>query len=252
MQKNKKNKKNTKIEFSLIHLLIFFIVVGFISIAVITTTKIYQETRVKNLVKEMSTVRHATNMFLGYYKQYPGDYQMAGKHIVSTVGGNGNGKIEWPKESMHSFVQLVNGHFLDLDLVKNSDMMRTVRLSFNKDSCFQPMVHPSSDKGNAMDGHAVQENGDMDYPVTVIGLDGKHAGNNCNGAMFYPSIVEDLDKKIDDGKPFSGEFRIRLIRGFVYPPVMSGVFGDDCVDNLSRIYNSYGKKKSCNLMFRAD
>lgn len=272
-------KLHKKRGFTLIEMAIVIAIIGALIIAIMASTRLIETIKMQNVAREVRDLRYAMVLYVGRYGAFPGDFARANEFISGAQAGNGNGEIEWGDESEDTIYQLVKSGILEESLFENKDKEQTYRSDVSEISCFQTVVHPSSDKGDDMDGrydgyecdknecddktkkekgmckknkckkkkHITQENGDMEYPVTILGSDTKK-GNHCNGGVLKPVFVEYLDKKFDDDSPMFGVVRVRL-DDKIEPEVTFGDEKTDCISDTSEL-NTLSSKKVCNVMFK--
>jgi len=156
--------------FTLVEIAIVLVIVGLMLAGVFKGQALIDSARVSSMASEVNGIRSAWYSFQDRYRALPGDFQSAGTQIDSAaVSGNGNGKVEGNTERAGVWQQLSLAGFIN----------------GNYDGS-QASVGSASDVDCA--------------PGTCP--------KNPFGSQIPVGILAELDRKLDDGLPTSGRFRV--------------------------------------------
>ena len=182
--------------FTLIEIAIVLVIIGLLLGGVIKGEELIKAARVRALITDQQNIKAAFYGFQDRYRALPDDYATADANMncgtAACVNGDGNGRIEAPNASgMHeelvAWSHLAAAGFLagsytasaadttptDINSPKNPS---SVYLQLAYDNNFGTGTGPS-----------------------------KH--NLKSGGQISVDIIAEIDRKIDDGKPYSGAFQ---------------------------------------------
>jgi len=180
--------------FTLVEMAIVLVIVGLMLAGVFKGQSLIDSARVRSMASEVSGIRTAWYSFQDRYQALPGDFQSAGTQIDSTaVSGNGNGKIDDSRERAGVWQQLslagfINGRF---------DGAQAGIGSASDVDCTPGTCPKNPFNGFYKISYSAQA-ADVANPSHEI----------FTGAQIPVGILAELDRKLDDGHPTSGRFRV--------------------------------------------
>jgi prepilin-type N-terminal cleavage/methylation domain-containing protein len=188
--------------FTLIEIAIVLVIVGLLLGAVLMGQELIQSTRVRNLVSEQDGIKAAFYGFQDRFHAYPGDYSLATTNINgATMNGNGNGRIETngtpcggagcqAQENIGVWDQLSHAGFING--------------TFTWAAAVSEATNPRSPSGIYLD--LIYDN--------AYGLAGSPPRYNLkSGGQIAVGIIAEVDRKIDDGMPYTGAFQFSTYLG---------------------------------------
>lgn len=268
--------------FSLLELSIVIIIIGLIIVGSVGGSKLIEEAKLQKVSTEISSIRKAVNMFQAVYNQLPGDFSKASNFgFTSNYTGDGDDKIEiLNNEYKESWLDLVSAGFLDYTLADVANIgsdpdtdtnHKSFASGFNKNSCYHGLWTGSTGQLSWQSGAYSGMDSDfseMGYALTVLGIDADDTTTNtdgaeynrCTGALFTALQAKKIDTKLDDGKPHTGEVRIRLTSQNDVGSTSATVTTNDstgCLDangnqSTTENYNVASSGIACNLVMKAE
>jgi prepilin-type N-terminal cleavage/methylation domain-containing protein len=180
--------------FTLIEIAIVLVIIGLLLGGVLKGQELITGARVRNLIQQQDGVKAAYFGFLDRYRALPGDYGSATGNIKGTTAdGNGNGQIE-PSgatnvESILAWEHLAKSGFI------------------NGAYIYSATQGDASNPKNPYAGY-MQLAYDLEYGAKTIK---RH--NLKTGPNIPIDIVVELDRKVDDGGPYTGAFQFSTYAG---------------------------------------
>jgi len=184
--------------FTLIEIAIVLVIIGLLLGGVLKGQELITSARVRNLISVQDGVKAAFFGFQDRFRAYPGDYNQASQNIANmttTCGGgngNGNGVIDATPvlESILAWEHLSKAGFITgtFDCNTTESLSTTPNNPYN---VFLQLVFDGA-YGSATSAQ-------------------RH--NLKTGAQIPVEIIAEVDRKIDDGRPFSGSFQFSTYRG---------------------------------------
>ncbi len=180
--------------FTLVEIAIVLVIVGLMLAGVFKGQALIDSARVRSMASEVSGIRTAWYSFQERYRALPGDFQSAGTQIDSSaVSGNGNGKLDgnieragvWQQLSLAGFI---NGNF--------NGAQGAVGSASDVD-CAPGTCPKNPFNGYYKISYSAQA-ADVVNPSHEI----------FTGSQIPVGILAELDRKLDDGLPTSGRFRV--------------------------------------------
>ncbi|MUI16532.1 prepilin-type N-terminal cleavage/methylation domain-containing protein [Massilia dura] len=158
--------------FTLVEIAIVLVIIGLLLGGVLKGQSLIDNAKVKNVIQQSTSLQAAVNAYQDKFRALPGDDAQATAHVPGTSGnGNGDGQIaEYQLAPQH----LALGGF--------------ITGSFNGTTDFMTSAH----------GGAVYV-----YNDVVAG----RGGNGIRLDNLPDSFAEQIDAKLDDGKPDTGTVR---------------------------------------------
>ena len=188
--------------FTLIEIAIVLVIIGLLLGGVLKGQELITSARVRNMISQQDGIKAAYFGFLDRFRALPGDYTAATTNIagVSTVAacgtsgnGNGNGRIEsGTNEQILAWDHLSHAGFIN----------GTYTCAGAAESSTTTPVNPYAVR--------LQLIYDGVYGITSGGAT-RH--NLKTGAQIPVEILAEVDRKIDDGAPYTGAFQFSAYQG---------------------------------------
>lgn len=232
--------RNNKLRngFSLVELAIIMVVIGLLSVAVIGGQGLINSGKMGKLASEMQTIRQAVNGFRSVYSALPGDLKNATSYFGSSnlADGDGDGIIaqgdnDTADEVNNAMVHLSRSGLIEAtDLANNGTKFVALKsypgelyLSSNKD-----------DEGADVSGFSYVS-GTHNFIIAAA------SGYGYN-AVAKPLVAYNVDKKLDDGFPRTGNVTY----------IVSGNVSDASCTNSTTEYYLTSNALACNISFQID
>jgi prepilin-type N-terminal cleavage/methylation domain-containing protein len=186
--------------FTLIEIAIVLVIIGLLLGGVLKGQELITGARVRNLIQQQDGIKAAYFGFLDRYRALPGDYASATTTIPgASQNGNANGQIaditSGVKETVLAWEHLAKAGFINGSYVYDA-------------------AGPS-DKSNPKNPYAAYMQLIMDGvygdPAASPAVSARH--NLKTGAQIPVEIVAELDRKVDDGAPYTGSFQFSIYQG---------------------------------------
>ena len=214
--------------FTLIELAIVLVIIGLLLGGVLKGQELIESARVRNVISQLDSIKAAYYAFQDKYQFAPGDYpgKLAYANLSGIandqVGGNGDGVVR------------------DTPQVREG-LLAWVHLS-----------HANLISGNYQAGSSLPEPAD-EWPrnpynaVLQLQYDALYAGagevarlNLKTGNQIPAKVLAEIDRKIDDGRADSGNFRFSGYNGGGAAPVAAR-----CYDSRTGLWNAAGNEVNC-------
>ena len=206
--------------FTLIEITIVLVILGLLLGGILKGQELITGARVRNLISQRDAITAAFFGFQDRFRALPGDYAKADVSINCGASpcakGNGNGSIESAATPISGSVTheetLVWNHLTAAGYLSGS-------YTFT-DTAASDATTPRNQYGSYLDMENDQQYGQGTAPT-------RH--NLKTGAQIPVETTSELDRKIDDGNPYSGSFQFSTYTGTAgTPPAATGAQG--CVD----------------------
>jgi prepilin-type N-terminal cleavage/methylation domain-containing protein len=193
-------KKQKQGGFTLIEIAIVLVIIGLLLGGVLKGQELITSARVRNLISNQDGFKAAYYGFLDRFRALPGDYTAAVTNINGITGttcgtsgnGNGNGRLETAlSENVLAWEHLSKAGFIN----------GTYTCNTTEDPATTP-VNP----------YAVRQQLVFDG-VYGIASAGAVRHNLKTGAQIPVEIIAEVDRKIDDGLPYTGGFQFSIYQG---------------------------------------
>jgi prepilin-type N-terminal cleavage/methylation domain-containing protein len=189
--------------FTLIEIAIVLVIIGLLLGGVLKGQELITGARVRNLIQQQDGIKAAYFGFLDRYRALPGDYASATTTISgATANGNANGQIELAntattvvKEAVLAWEHLSKAGFINGSYVYDSTGPTDASNPKNPYAGFMQLVF----------------DGVYGTGTTTTGLSSRH--NLKTGPQVPVEIVAELDRKVDDGTPYTGSFQFSVYDG---------------------------------------
>jgi type II secretory pathway pseudopilin PulG len=232
---------NSQRGFTLLEIVIFVLIVGFLVAGALKGQEMITSARVKRLAGQLDEIRAATLGFQDRYKALPGDYSDAVTNLncgSPCPFGNGDSRIranETPLNGSEVHEDLLAWtHLASSGLLKGDYRMNA------GDSVAMPVNSPTNPFGAymqiAFDGQYGVANG------------GTLRHNLKSGPQITVQVLMELDRKVDDGKPYSGiiQFSTFAANG-AQAPAESGPTSCTTAQNPQADWNLPGSATNCGV-----
>ena len=208
--------------FTLIEIAVVLVIIGLLLGGVLKGQELISSARVRNLISQQDGIKAAFFGFQDRYRALPGDYASANANIncnPTCSNGNGNGRIESAATPVNASVTheetLVWTHLTAAGFLNGS-------YTFTDAVASDPST-PKNPFSSYLDLEYDQTYGPA-APVPPF----KH--NLKTGAQVPVEIIAEVDRKIDDGLPYSGAFQFSVYAPTGNtPPAATG--GQTCIDS---------------------
>jgi prepilin-type N-terminal cleavage/methylation domain-containing protein len=189
--------------FTLIEIAIVLVIIGLLLGGVLKGQELITGARVRNLISQQDGIKAAFFGFQDRYRGLPGDYAAAATNIKcqgTCPSGDGNGRISENNEEILVWTHLTAAGFMNG--------------SYNADSA----TSTPGDDNTPKNPYSVYI--DLQYDG-LYGLGGASASkhNLKTGTQVPVEIMAEVDRKIDDGRPYTGSFQFSAYAptGFTAP-----------------------------------
>lgn len=180
--------------FTLIEIAIVLVIIGLLLGGVLRGQELINTARVRALSNTADGVTAAWFSFQDRYRAFPGDYAQASVNLPDTlVNGNGNGLVDTDVERANVWVHLEAAGYI-------TGSFDGAGVAVDEYAC--PLTRcPDNGFGVGMNlSHTRQSGG-------TIGAD---AHELITGRAIPVEVLAELDRKIDDGRPFTGAMRLGI------------------------------------------
>jgi prepilin-type N-terminal cleavage/methylation domain-containing protein len=192
--------------FTLIEIAIVLVIIGLLLGGVLKGQELITGARVRNLISQQDGIKAAFFGFQDRYRALPGDYAAANVNIAGvTIVGNGNGRIEaGTGGAIHEEI-LVWNHLTAAGFLNGSYTMANSG------------VTAPTQGNNPVNPYSVYLTLAYDALYGTGTPPSKH--NLKTGSQVPVEIMAEVDRKIDDGQPYTGGFQFSTYAptGFIAP-----------------------------------
>ena len=190
--------------FTLIEIAIVLVIIGLLLGGVLKGQELITGARVRNLIQQQDGVKAAYFGFLDRYRALPGDYKTASTTIPgSATNGNGDGQIKDISSGVAETV-LAWEHLAKSGFINGSYVYATAPSdSSNPKNPYAAFMQLAFD--DVYGDPAATSSSTPPKPSA------RH--NLKTGAQIPVEIVAELDRKVDDGAPYTGAFQFSEYQG---------------------------------------
>lgn len=227
--------------FTLVEIAIVLVIIGLLLGGILKGQELITSARVRNIADQNSGIQAAYYGFIDRYRQVPGDWAQANAvQAIPNVatGGDNSGRLDgtnvWT-EALALWDQLSKAGFIKGNYVGGDDIPNAAQ----------------TDKAprNAFNGYLMLYRTD-DYE-TATGTASERL-NLVLGAGIPVNVLRELDLKIDDGLPHTGDMRHALTSGATHEAIAHS--DSACVANSTTtptipIWNIAGNEQLCNAIY---
>ena len=214
--------------FTLIELAIVLVVIGLLLGGILKGQELIERARARNLISQLDSIKAAYYAFQDKYRAIPGDYpgQLAFANLSgianNQVGGNGDGVVRdtaLARESLLAWVHLSHANLISGNYQANGG---------------QP--NPLGEWPRNPYGATLQ----IQYDDQFTGSGGIPRLNLKTGNQVPARILAEIDRKIDDGRANSGQFRFSAYDGGGGPPIATR-----CFDQATGLWRAADNEANC-------
>ena len=216
----------TSAGFTLVEIAIVLVIIGLLLGSVLKGQELIASARVRNLIALQDGAKAAFYGFQDRYRALPGDYSSASKNINCPanpcLNGNGNGQIEINATSTNGSVVaeylLTWTHLSAAGFINGSFQMQAT------DTSATAANSPNSPYGVYLELAYDGWYGSGQTGFTMSGSGPSSPRHTVKTGNEVPvEITAEVDRKIDDGKPYSGSFQFSMYApGSNTPPTALG------------------------------
>lgn len=202
--------------FTLVETAIVLVIIGLFLGGILKAHELIVNPRVRALISQQDGIKVAFFGFIERFRAMPGDYARATTYIAGTTqNGNGNGQIEGistPIESILVWEHLSRAGFLT-STYTYSATESALTSPDNRYGVYQQIMY------------------DGLYGAGTTAAPSPLGHNIKSGSQVPVEIVAEMDRKLDDGAPFTGRFQFSSYQGNgAGNPAMTGT--NSCINGV--------------------
>lgn len=214
--------------FTLIELAIVLVVIGLLLGGVLKGQELIESARVRNIITQLDSIKAAYYAFQDKYQAAPGDYPgpLAHANLAgianAQVGGNGDGVVQDTPQARESLLAWV--HLSHANLIAGS-----YRATGS-------LPDPTGEWPRNPYNATLR----LHYDAEFAGSEGVARLNLKTGNQIPARILAEIDRKVDDGRADSGNFRFSAYNGGGGAPVATR-----CYDSRSGLWRAAENEANC-------
>jgi prepilin-type N-terminal cleavage/methylation domain-containing protein len=222
--------------FTLIEIAIVLVIIGLLLGGVLKGQELITGARVRNLIQQQDGVKAAYFGFLDRYRALPGDFNGATKAINGAEkDGDGNGKIE---EENTSTTNKIKEHVAAWN--------HLAKAGFLNGSYTYGTSGDQNDASNPKNPYG----GFLQIVFDDVYGDGKQSKrhNLKTGPNIPVEILAEIDRKTDDGAPYTGSFQSSTYAsaaGASVAPATGVTASTGCLSTDGKTWNATGGLSNC-------
>ncbi len=223
--------------FTLIEIAIVLVIIGLLLGGVLKGQELITSARVRNLISTQDGIKAAYFGFLDRFRALPGDYTAAATNIngvAATNNGNGNGRVETGLTATGTTV--AEEHILVWEHLSKAGFLNG---SYTYNTTESTATTPSNPYGVRM---RVIYDG-----VYGIASGGSQRHNIKTGPQIPVDIIVEVDRKIDDGLPYTGGFQFSAFAAGGTAPTENGAASPICTsgNTTAATWNATNGSNNC-------
>ncbi len=206
--------KNNTAGFTLIEIAIVLVIIGLLLGAVVKGQELITSARVRSLISQQDGIKAAFFGFQDRYHALPGDYGAANTSVscgaTPCLSGDGNGQIEAPNGSgLHE--EILSWHHLSAAGFLSGSYTMPNSATAAPDDTNTPKNAYLVYLQLTRDG--IYGSGTTATPAAAL------RNNVKTGSLIPVELLAEVDRKIDDGQPYTGSFQFSVYAppGFTPP-----------------------------------
>ncbi len=214
--------------FTLIELAIVLVVIGLLLGGVLKGQELIESARVRNIITQLESIKAAYYAFQDKYQAAPGDYpgQLAYANLSgianAQVGGNGDGVVQDTPQARESLLVWV--HLSHANLISGS----------------YQATGSLPDPAGEWPRNPYNATLRLHYDAEFAGSKGVARLNLKTGNRIPARILAEIDRKQDDGRADSGNFRFSAYDGGGGAPVAAR-----CYDSRTGLWRAADNEGNC-------
>jgi prepilin-type N-terminal cleavage/methylation domain-containing protein len=214
--------------FTLIELAIVLVVVGLLLGGVLKGQELIESARVRNIITQLDSIKAAYYAFQDKYQAAPGDYpgHLAHANLSGIandqVGGNGDGVVQDTPQARESLLAWV--HLSHANLIAGS-----YRATGS-------LPDPAGEWPRNPYNATLQ----LQHDAEFAGSRGVARLNLKTGNQIPARVLAEIDRKVDDGRADSGNFRFSAYNGGGGAPVAAR-----CYDSRTGLWRAAENEGNC-------
>ena len=214
--------------FTLIELAIVLVVIGLLLGGILKGQELIESARARNLISQLDSIKAAYFTFQDKYRALPGDYPgiLARANLSGisndSVGGNSDGVVRDTPQARESLLAWV--HLSHANLISGN-----YRASGSQPDATGEW--PRNPYGATLQ---------LQYDTQYAGSKGVARLSLKTGNQVPARILAEIDRKIDDGRADSGQFRFSDYDGGGGPPAESR-----CFDSATGLWRAAENEANC-------
>ena len=243
--------------FTLVEMSIVLVIIAIIALFIIGGSYLVTQYQLRAIINEQNYYKTAINGFLYQYGQLPGDFNAASTiwpncyTTPANCNGNNNGVIyldntmQYTDESLRAWQHLYLAGYIEQKLSGYHNTANQNNVGINVPAS------KFSGAGWYIDSVFAGESTSVTNINTLI-IGGNVSGSFNNALFLTPLQAQNIDQKIDDGKPFTGKVRGIFNDGVALNYTTTPV-GTTCALSSMLGYNTgsaYINRKICSIAFR--
>jgi prepilin-type N-terminal cleavage/methylation domain-containing protein len=209
--------------FTLIEMAIVLVIIGLLLGGVLAGQELIRSARVRNLISQQDGAKAAFFGFQDRFRSLPGDYNGASANINCSpspcVNGNGNGRIEATGATVHEEILAWN-HLGAAGFIIGSYSMANSGVT-----AATPGNTPANPFGAYMQ---IAYDGLWGISSNELGPNKVFKHSIKTGNQVPVEIIAEVDRKIDDGRPYAGAFQFSTFSANGNRPDYAGTNDDSC------------------------
>lgn len=214
--------------FTLIELAIVLVVIGLLLGGVLKGQELIESARVRNIISQLDSIKAAYYAFQDKYQAAPGDYPGALAHANlsgianAQVGGNGDGVVQDTPQARETLLAWV--HLSHANLITGS----------------YQASGSLPDRAGEWPRNPYNASLQLQYDADFAASGGVARLNLKTGNQVPAKVLAEIDRKVDDGRANSGNFRFSAYDGGGGAPVEAR-----CYDLRTGLWRAADNESNC-------
>ena len=216
------NNKKASTGFTLVEIAIVLVIIGLLLGGILKGQELINNAKVRAIADRQNSLKVAWFSFIDRFAALPGDYVQANVYITGAVAGDGNGLIEI-EEAPLLFQHLTSAGYLRCPQCTETDASANPTASNSLINTY---------------GGVMSIWHDSDYYAVRGGKSGKTPRLMIHtGARIPSNIIAEVDRKVDDGSPNTGDFSFNYYDPTTNPLTEECMRLDEAGDMPGKLYH---------------